>query len=318
MHTLAEPAPGALVNDSPAVAFDALLEMARSGAVVEALGHLVGALAEARARYSPEAWFRTIAQARAHPLRELLHRDPFTLRCYAKPRGYAADATALDYVLRARELTARQDEAASIIHHFTTHGQTARALCFRRDCLADEIDAAASHAEKPVRVFAAGCGHLRECDRVRSFGTGRIGKLVGFDMDAENLDGLRRDYPQLPIVAHQGSVRQLIEGKHLFGDMDLVYCSGLMESMSQSGASALARALFAMLRPGGTLLVTCFSTGLAEAGYLEAYMDWRMVYRTQSEALALVKELDADAVSSWTCSVSPESTLAVVRVTRRF
>jgi SAM-dependent methyltransferase len=246
-----------------------------------------------------------------------LHRDPFTLRCYSKPRGYAADAPALDYVLRARELAVRSSDPVSALHHFMTHGETARALCFRRDAIAREIDKAAEGAALPLCVFAAGCGRLRECDHIRPSTPQRLGKLVAFDMDAENLAGLKRDYPELPILTHQGSVRQLVDGKHLFGDMDLVYCSGLMEALPQAAALGLSRALFAMLRPGGSLVITCFTHGLAEAGYLEAFMDWRMVYRTPVEIVDLAKAIASDEISGWTYRESPEATLGVLRVTRR-
>jgi extracellular factor (EF) 3-hydroxypalmitic acid methyl ester biosynthesis protein len=317
MNAFVQAPPAATTQERSTLPLDAVLEIARSGAVSEALERLVAALAEARARLSPEAWFRAIAEARAHPLREFLHRDPFTLRCYSKPRGYAADAAALDYVLRGRELAVRGTDPVSAIHYFTTHGQLARALRFRRDWLAREIDAAATRAASPLRIFAAGCGHLRECDRIDAFAAGRIGKLVAFDMDADNLEGLRHDYGHLPIVTHQGSVRQLADGKHLFGDMDVVYCAGLIESLPQSAALGLARALFAMLRPGGSLLITCFTGNLSEAGYLETFMDWRMLYRSQSEICGLLKDIPFDAVADWRYVDSPEATLGMLRITRR-
>ena len=33
-----------------------------------------------------------------HPIRDLLHQDPFTYRAFAKPRGYAGDAVMMDYI----------------------------------------------------------------------------------------------------------------------------------------------------------------------------------------------------------------------------
>ncbi|MGZ5098387.1 MAG: class I SAM-dependent methyltransferase [Usitatibacter sp.] len=296
---------------------DEILDGLRCGAVGEALDALVAHLAEMRGRSSPESWLHYMGVARAHPLREFVHRDPFAFRCYAKPRGYPANATAQDYVLRVRERAHRSADALGDLHHYTTHGQTARALRFRRDYFAREIDAAAARAQRPIRVFAAGSGYLRECDRVEGFSSGRIAKIVAFDVDAENLDGLRRDYPQLPVVAHHGSVRQLAEGKHLFGDMDLVYCAGLMESLPQAEAQALARALFAMLAPGGTLIVTHFLPGLEEAAFLETFLDWKMIYRGDAEILELVRGLPLDSVSDRSYAENPESTLGIAAVTRR-
>jgi hypothetical protein len=296
---------------------DRALEGLRCGAVGEALDALVAHLAQTRECSSPESWSRYMGVARAHALREFVHRDPFASRCYAKPRGYAADATAQDYVLRVREPAHRSADALGALHHYTTHGETARALRFRRDYLSHEIDEAARRSRRPIRVFAAGSGYLRECDRMEGFASGNIGKIVAFDLDSENLDGVRRDYAHLPVVTHHGSVRQLADGKHLFGDMDLVYCASLMESLPQAGAHALARALFAMLAPGGTLIVTQFLTGLAEAAFLETFMDWKMTYRTEAEILELARGLPQDSVSRWSYSEGPELTLGIAAIQRR-
>jgi hypothetical protein len=317
MNAITRMQPETAATPSHGVPFDALLEMARRGAVTEALDQLTAALAQARMRASPEMWTRVVSEARTHALREFVHRDPFTLRCYAKPRGYPGDAIALDYVLCGPELPARSSDPVAALHHYTTHGQTARALQFRRDYLAREIDAAADRSPRPIDVFAAGCGHLRECDRIRAFALGKIRKLVAFDTDAGNLECVPRDYPHLPIALYPGSVRQLADGKHLYSEMDLVYCAGIMETLPQPSARGLARALFAMLKPGGTLVITNFLRSHAEAGYLEAYMDWRMAYRMQSEFHDFVGVLDPDALASSRYCENPEATLGVITVTRR-
>jgi extracellular factor (EF) 3-hydroxypalmitic acid methyl ester biosynthesis protein len=296
---------------------DVALQALGDGRVDEPLDALVDALARMRRASSAQSWAAVVDECRGHELRESLHRDPFTLRCYSKPRGYAADAVALDYVLRARPASPRGRDLAGDLHHYTTHGGTAEALRFRRDYVAREIDATAAQSRRPARVFAAGCGHLRECDPLASIRDGRIAKIVAFDADAESLDTVRRDYPQFPIVTHRGSIRELAEGRHLFGDMDLVYTAGVMETLPHAAAVGLARALFALLAPGGTLLITHFLPSLGEAGFIEAFMDWWMVYRTQAQVFDLVKELPPDTASSWAYSESAASSLGVVSIRRR-
>ena len=303
--------------DATLAPLDAALEGLRQGRAEESLSTLVAALAAMRGASSAESWNAFLGKVRAHPLREAIHKDPFAFRCYSKPRGYSPDAVALDYVLRAREMKARSRDPVGAIHHFATHGQLARALVFRRDCVAREMDNVPARVKRPARVFAAGAGHLRECDKSAAVRDGRVGRLVAFDMDAENLDGIRRDYPELPIVPHHGTIRQIAEGRHLFGDMDLVYSSGMLETLPHPAAVGFARALFGMLSPGGTLLLTHFLPGLAEAAYLEGFFDWRMVYRTPADLFDLVKELPTETVSTWVYSESTEGTLGVVSVQRR-
>jgi extracellular factor (EF) 3-hydroxypalmitic acid methyl ester biosynthesis protein len=301
-------------SDAP---LDAALEGLRQGRAEEALSALVTHLASVRRDSSPEAWGEYVARVRNHPIREEIHRDPFALRCYSKPRGYTPDATALDFVLRARDLPVKSRDPLGSIHHFTTNGQLARALRFRRDAIAREIDRVAGRSGRPARVFAAGAGHLRECDTSAAMRDGRVSRFVAFDMDNENLDGIRRDYPALPIVAHHGTVRQIAEGRHLFGDMDLVYSSGLLETLPHPAAVGLARALYAMLAPGGTLFLTHFLPGLQEVGFLEAFLDWRMVYRNPTELFDLVKELPPETVSTWVYSENTEGTIGVLSIQKR-
>lgn len=296
---------------------DHALESIRHGEVQPAFDGLVAGLAEARRAASPREWDAIVRDARAHPLREVLHRDPFTYRCYAKPRGYCPDGVALDYVLRGRELRAPSADPVAQLHHCTTRGATARALRFRRDAIAREVDAIAERAPRPLRAFAAGCGRLRECDRLKAFASGRLGAVVAFDLDLDNLDGVRRDYAGLPVVTHHGSLQTLADARATFGECDVAWCAGLLETLPPPAAAGLARALFAMLAPGGTLLLAQFLPTLPEAAFLEAFMDWKMAYRTQAEIFALVRELPDDTVRSWQYSESPESTVGLVAVRRR-
>ena len=300
----------------PAAALDAILSLAREGAVPPALDRLNRFLAGAR-RAGSESWLRLVGLARAHPLREFVHLDPFTLRCFSKPRGYPGDAGALDYVLRRRELAVRAADPVAEIHHYTTHGALARALLWRRDLVASAADEIAGRASEPIRFFAAACGHLRECDRMRSLKEGRVAKIVAFDMDAENLEGVRRDYANGPIAAHQGSVRQLVEGRHLFADMDLVHAGALMEGLPQAQAAELARALFALLRPGGTLILANLLESLPDAGFVEAYMDWRITYRTPQSIEALASDIDSAAIDAITYVQDSDATIGAIAVTRR-
>jgi hypothetical protein len=299
------------------LALDDVLATARAGRIEEALSRIVASLAAVRARSAPETWTRVLAAARAHPLRGFLHLDPFILRCYARPRGVAGDARALDFALRGRPLEMPLADAAAALHQCVIRGQTARALRFRRDALARAIEEVVAHAPRPPSIFAAGCGHLREWDRIMGFGSPRVGRLVAFDGDPDNLEQVKRDYASLPLEVHLGSVRDLVRGGALFADMDLVYCSGLLELLPQPAAANLARALFGMVRPGGMLVLTHFLSGLTEAAFLETFMDWRMVYRTRAELIALAQELLPDAERAWEYTESPESTLGALTLRRR-
>jgi len=196
-----------------------------------------------------------------------------------------------------------------------SEGLLARAMQFRRDVAARIAGELAERSSLPVRLFFAGCGRLRECEGLRGAGDGRVAKIVAFDLDAGSLDGVRRDYPHLPVVTHHGSIRQLVEGKHLFDDMHFVHAGALMELLPQETARALTRALFAMLRPGGTLLV---SNVLAHAESIyDARIGWRLVQRTRAQIEELAADVAEEAVAKRTYLESPEALLGALVIERR-
>jgi len=78
---------------------DRSYEELRDGCCVDdVIDRLVDALYWFRAD-DPEDWARWVSDvAIAHPLKDLLHTDPFTHRSFAKPRGFAGDAMLLDLI----------------------------------------------------------------------------------------------------------------------------------------------------------------------------------------------------------------------------
>ena len=61
---------------------------------------LIIGLSKLRLSLSAEDWKKFAKASSQHPVRGIIHQDPFTKRAYDKPRGYAGDAIMLDYVYR--------------------------------------------------------------------------------------------------------------------------------------------------------------------------------------------------------------------------
>ncbi len=282
-----------------------------------ALERLRAALAALRGKVSPERWSEVVINARRHPLCKVLHEDPFTLRCYARPRGYPGDAVALDYVLRARGNTPVTKAHVAQVHHYMTQGAFARAVRFRRDYFARMIDEVVTGSARPVQVFAAGAGHLRELAEARSRKESRLARVVAFDNDPQNLETVRREMAGLPVETFQGSLRQLVEGRHDYASMNLVYCSGILETLPQASAQGVVKTLFGMLAPGGRLVISNFLTALPDAALLEIYFDWRMTLRNQGEIFALAQPLPKEELGSWLYSENADSTIGFLTVDRR-
>ena len=69
-----------------------------TGHIDEGMAELLPALQARRLELSDRAWDEFARLCLEHPLRQLLHEDPFTYRAFAKPRGYAGDAPLLDFI----------------------------------------------------------------------------------------------------------------------------------------------------------------------------------------------------------------------------
>jgi hypothetical protein len=173
---------------------------------------------------------------------------------------------------------------------------SARAVRYRRGLLADLIDGAVARGGQTV--FALAAGHLREVELSRAIQRGEITSFVAMDQDTDSLAVVARDYARLGISAVPGSVRHLLSGKAQPGSFDFVYAAGLYDYLNEPVAAALTRKLFDMTRPGGTLLIPNFKTGARDTGYMEAFMDWHLIYRNHDDMRSLAAALPADDIAS--------------------
>ena len=114
-----------------------------------------------------------------------------------------------------------------------------------------------------------------------------------------------------------GSLRELVEGRRDFAELDLVYCAGVMETLPPASAQGLVRALFGTLAPGGRLVVRSLLPTLPDAALLEAFFDWRLALRSERDIFALASGIPEEEIGSWLFSANEESTLGVLVVERR-
>jgi hypothetical protein len=165
-------------------------------------------------------------------------------------------------------------------------------------------------------VFALAAGHLREVELSRAVQNGQIARFLAMDQDWASLAVVARDYARLGINAVAGSVRDLLSGKAQPGTFDFVYAAGLFDYLGAPAATALTRKLFDMTRPGGMLLIPNFKTGARDTGYMEAFMDWRLIYRDHDDMRALASALPADRVAGVDIFDDDDDTIAFLLVSK--
>jgi extracellular factor (EF) 3-hydroxypalmitic acid methyl ester biosynthesis protein len=129
--------------------------------------------------------------------------------------------------------------------------------------------------------------------------SGKIDNFVALDQDEASLAVIDKDYGRFGIRTMNGSVRQILAGTVRPGEFDFVYAAGLFDYLSAPVATALTRRMFEMTRPGGLRLIPNFLTDVQDTGYMEAFMDWHLIYRSQVDMRALADALPANEVADY-------------------
>ena len=305
--------------ERPDQLLDGVCELLRGGHATLALRELFDGLGEIRTDAPLEAWASVRDAVTAHDLRGLIHEDPMTRRSFEKPRGYAGDAVLLDYIYRLRGPEGSSDVGRAV-YDYAVGRPAARAVRHRCEWLAHSIDRAADrvaeHDGSRARILSVACGHLREAAGAASLRGGGVERLVALDADAESLAEVGR--LELDCVERvEMSVGRLLGRASRMGEFDLSYSAGLYDYLEPGLARRLTACLFGTLAPGGRLLVSNFLPTVADAGYMETFMGWDLIYRSEQQLAELAADLPADQVGGCQVYSDPFGAIAYLEVERR-
>jgi len=284
---------------------DLVMRMAESqadllgGRVSAGMHRIVASLAELRASLPPDQWRSLCDSPELRPIRSILYEDPHAHRAYVKPRGYAGDAVLLDYVYGCAPLPEYTTPLGREIYQWSAVNSAAfRSVRQRRAFLAQLIDATAARKSR-ARVLAIASGHLREAQLSDAVVGRGLSELIAVDQDAFSLDVVRSSCAGLPVRCVQVTIGDLITGRLELGRFDLIYAPGLYDYLPEKVARRLTTSLVSRLTKGGELVIGNF-VHCPEAAYMEAIMDWHLVYRTEEELLSLADEIRDAVMRIWT------------------
>lgn len=256
--------------------------------------------------------------ANNHPLKDLVHECPFTRHAYVKPRGYAGDASLLDYIYQhtaakpAFEFTSNTGREMSV-HNVDV--PAAAAVRTRRNILAASI--ADTVRRKPgARIMSVACGHLREIELLSPETIRSLGEFVAVDQDPKSLAVVAGYQPSIPTLAvRQASIIELMKDHDLKG-FDFIYAAGLYDYLSDKLARKLTENLFRRLNTGGRLLVANFLPGIRDAGFMEFFMDWNLIYRAPDDIMRFGERID-DTEAKRSFFIEPNRNVGYLELTRR-
>jgi extracellular factor (EF) 3-hydroxypalmitic acid methyl ester biosynthesis protein len=268
---------------------DDVYDKFNSGRINEGMNELLPGLKSRRLTSGSREWAKLVEVCLAHPLRNLLHQDPFTWRAFSKPRGYAGDAVLLDYMYGREEGWPPPEgisDLGRMIFEYTTRSAACEGVRARRGFIANLLDRLGDEVRQPD-VLSIAAGHLREAHLSSAVKRRKLGRYVALDSDADSLKEVEHCYGRFGVEVFISPIRRLLTQKVLIGPFDVVYSTGLFDYLQQSTAQRLTWVMFQMLRPRGRLLVANFLPGIADYGYMESYMDWKLIYRTRLEMVEI-------------------------------
>lgn len=283
------------------------------------MDQLIAAIADMRASSGVDGWKTAVDKIRRHPITSLLHEDPFTHRGFHKPRGYAGDAPMLDFVYLNQSrctLTEGVSALGAKIFGYTTTSPIAEAIVNRRSIMALQIDEVAERTHD-AEVLALQCGHLREAELSSAMRDGKIRRFVALDRDIRAVAAVEKEWGRAGVSAINTPTYALLNGApNALGRFDLIYSDGLFNELDvRSGVRAIA-SMFAMLKPDGKLWIGNFLPGIRDAAYLEAFMNWWLVYRSTAALEGLLAEIPARAIARQRTYIEPTDQIGFLEVIR--
>ena len=264
-----------------------------AGQVWEGMDELIEGLRIRRQSSSDQEWAEFVSMCLHHPIKDLVHQDPFTHRAFSKPRGYAGDATLIDFIYGREEHWPLPDGTTDLgrrIFDYTSASPAPEGVRARRESIANMLDRLGEQNDRP-HVLSIAAGHMREAILSSAVRRRKLGRLVALDSDPNSLDEVVRSYSHYNVEVVPASIRQLLSQKVKLGDFDLVYSTGLFDYLQQTTAQRLTSVMFDLLRPRGRLLVANFLPGVRDIGYMESFMDWKLIYRTRQQMLEVSTDI---------------------------
>jgi SAM-dependent methyltransferase len=249
-------------------------------------------LHKVRARLNPSVWRDLIQVAQAHPVSQFFLQDPFTRWSFDKPRGYSGDAHLLDFIYDHPSVAQELANASALgkeLYDSTRDSQSSNAVRERRDVVAHLIDDLAQARPSGTEVLSIAAGHLREAERSVALSLGRIKRWVALDQDPVSVEAIAADFAGSPIQARKGSVRGILTRGYQLGQFDVVYSTGLYDYLSRNVAVKLTQKCLEMLKPDGVLLFANFATGIPDDGFMETFMNWPLLFRSEAQVWDIVK-----------------------------
>ena len=257
------------------------------------LYRLIVKLHRMREKLPADIWRSIVAIAQVHPVAAYFHQDPFTRWSFEKPRGYSGDAQLLDFIYghpSVDDAVANATPLGKALYSYTKQASAPVAVRERRDLLTLHVDEIAAARGPDTEILTIAAGHLREANGSLALREGRLKRWVALDQDPLSVGSVARDFRGTKVEAIDGSVRGLLTRGYKLGKFDFVYSAGLYDYLSHNVAVKLTQKCMQMLKPDGMLLFANFAKDVFDDGYMETFMNWPLLLRSEADIWDIVND----------------------------
>ncbi|MFL5318894.1 MAG: class I SAM-dependent methyltransferase [Myxococcaceae bacterium] len=228
----------------------------------------------------------------------------FLKRTNLKPRGYAGDAEMMQMTYENQYVG--NYVFNKLLHKHPLETPSAHAVRNRRRFIPRCVRASLARFPDPtqkLKVLSVACGPAWELqDMFHDSSDFQRLQCTLLDQDPHALDiareGIRRIEAardiELGVRFISESVRTMLRERNMkdrFGSQHFIYSMGLFDYLTPPVARALARKIFDLLEPGGTMVIGNFHLDNPTRYYMEYWMDWVLYYRTADDMKDLVADL---------------------------
>ncbi len=253
----------------------------------------------------------------AHPIVEVFAKEPITSRSCTRPRGYAGDAELIDFIYRLKSPDPKTSFIGRELYSNILESSVCKSVRWRAKHLAEKIEENYQNKKTPLNAFAIASGHLRELHFVDELAS-KISNFYAMDQDPLSTEEARRSLSEIKIDFITDSILSIIKRSVKINQpLDFIYSAGLFDYLNDKLARKLLSATFDLLAPGGSMLIANFAPGLTEQAYMEAFMDWHLIYRDEFEMEALLKDIAQTETDSIKIYRDPMENVVYMEVRRK-
>ncbi|NOY53451.1 MAG: class I SAM-dependent methyltransferase [Deltaproteobacteria bacterium] len=225
---------------------------------------------------------------------DAIGRSPFLRQCFLKPYGYSGDFRTIDMIYRNRPAP---DGVVTHVERFAYDAPACRAVRNRKEFLKEKVREEKC-MKRELSILNLASGPAREIAELAEEGTlDENCRVINIDHEPE-----AHDYAMglLNGVTKQTGIDYIVEDAYRFslrkdnldryGAQDLILCAGLFDYLDDAWAVRVLRALFALLREDGILIVGNFSHENPSRTLMEWFADWKLIHRDEETFAGLFRK----------------------------